>query len=265
MRTQRGVSLVELMVAMTIGLFILLLISVVYIEGARNLRFRQGQGENLANSRYALHTLSTQFAKAGYRRDPSQDVFQAFPMTTDNGTECSFDHGQAVKVDDLGALCIRFQPRDADEVDCAGNSGGIAALGPYESPPAPSVGAGMFIEKYYVNASGSLVCQAGDKHVEVVDGVVDIHFEFGIGPITASMADRTVEAYASAASNDDAIRAMRYSILLAASTPQLTGGIDSSVCERWTLESGKADRCNAEDGRLYQIAAGALTLRNLMP
>lgn len=264
--TQKGVSLIEVMVAMAIGLFILLLISLVYVEGARHLSFRQGQSENLANSRYTLDTLESQFSKAGYRRDPTQSMEEAFPALTDATTGCAFARGQAITVDGA-ALCIRFQARDASETDCSGNTDStVASLAPYEGPTNATVGAGVFVERFAISDQ-TLVCTAQSTAIPVALGVRDIHFEYGVGPQTASMALRTISSYTSQEPKaDEVVRSLKYAILLAASKARLTSGIESSACSRWKTTAGDSNTsCDESAGHLYQIASGALNLRNLMP
>lgn len=264
--TQKGVSLVEVMVAMAIGLFILLLISLVYVEGARHLSFRQGQSENLANSRYTLGTLESHFSKAGYRRDPTQSMEEAFPALTDGTTGCTFAKGQAITVD-AGALCIRFQPRDENETDCSGNNNNDAAnFTTYEAPTDTSIGAGVLVERFAI-VNQTLVCTAQGTATPVALGVRDIHFEYGVGPETAAMALRAISGYTSQEPKaNETVRSLKYSILLAASKAHLTSGISSTVCSRWKATAGNSNTsCDADSGHLYQIASGALTLRNLMP
>lgn len=150
---ERGLSLVEVMVAMAIGLVIVLIATTIYVEGLRNFGFRTGQSENLGNSRYALGTLDTEFTKAGYRRDPTQPMDEAFPADAAAlANDCQFAVGQAMYAVDASTLCIRYQPRDNNEKDCAGSAAGIAGLKAYEAPPAPALGAGMFVENSFSTA-----------------------------------------------------------------------------------------------------------------
>src|SRR5258708_3519573 len=79
MPSQAGMSLVEIMVALAIGLFLVLIATTIYMQGLSSFGFRVGQSENLGNSRLALAVLDSEFSKAGYRRDPSQAMFDAFP------------------------------------------------------------------------------------------------------------------------------------------------------------------------------------------
>ncbi|WP_269758827.1 prepilin-type N-terminal cleavage/methylation domain-containing protein [Variovorax sp. E3] len=267
--TEQGISLVELMVAMAVGLVVVLIATTIYVEGLRNFSFRTSQSENLGNSRYALGTLDDEFTKAGYRRDPTQAMDEAFPAdgaAHPNG--CKFAVGQAIYAVDTGTLCIRYQARDNNEKDCAGAAAGVVGLGAYEAPPAPALGAGMFVERYFLSG-GSLVCRGGSQSEakqEVADGVRDVHFEFGVGKGSDSFAERRVEAFkATTPAADEVIRSLRYAILLAASAEKITGGMDSSVCTRWEGVGGTKASCDASKGQLYQLASGSLTLRNLMP
>jgi type IV pilus assembly protein PilW len=267
---EQGVSLVELMVALAVGLFVILIATTIYMEGLRNFGFRTSQSENLGNSRYALGALDNEFTKAGYRRDPTQAMDQAFPADEaahPNG--CQFAVGQAIYAVDASTLCIRYQARDNTEKDCAGSAAGIAGLSAYEAPPAPALGAGLFVEKYFLSGE-ALACQAGSQTAEnkqeVAVGVRGVHFEFGVGKGSDSFAERRVEQFKTdTPAADDVIRSLRYAVLLASTAEKITGGMDSSVCARWQGAGGTGASCDTSKGQLYQLASGSLTLRNLMP
>lgn len=270
---ERGMSLVEVLVAMAIGLFIVLIATTLYVSGASNVGFRMGQSENLANSRYALGTLDNEFTKAGFRRDPTQSMDEAFPADPEeleNG--CQFTVGEAVKV--VGsALCIRFQARDNDEKDCAGSAAGLGTLRAYEPLVPAALGSGLFVEKYSleeINGVSALVCQSADPAlqtpVKVADGVKGLLFEYGVGKVADSMAERRVENFRTTAPvANEAVRSLRYAILLVSTGKGLTAGMESSVCTRWTALGGTSALCDTSKGELYQLANGSLNLRNLMP
>jgi type IV pilus assembly protein PilW len=268
---QRGMSLVEVMVSMVIGLFIVLIATTIYVESIRNFGFRIGQSENLGNSRYTLGTLGTLgggFAHVGYRRDPTQPLDQAFPADASahpNG--CAFKAGQAIYVVDTKNLCLRYQARDNLDKDCAGSAAGIPALVAYEAPPAPAVGAGMFVERYFLK-DGTLVCQAGASATEtqVADGVRDVLFQFGVGQVADTGGERRLEQFKTTTpAAEEALRSLRYAILLSSVSGGLTGGMESTVCTRWVAMGGASASCDTSKGQLYQLATGSLTLRNLMP
>lgn len=262
---QRGFTLVELMVAMAIGLFIVLIAVTIYSQGLASVAFRMGQSENLNNSRYTIDMLDSEFSKAGYRRDPTQLIEQAFPADSaarPNG--CQFAEGQAIYAPTTTSLCIRYQARDNSETDCSGGTAGIASLGPYQ---APASGAGLLAERYSI-VNNALVCQAGKTTVtttQVADGVRDVHFEFGVGKKGDTLAQRRVESFKTTVPTaTEAIRALRYAVLLR-STGKVTQGMESTICTRWTQAGGPAASCDASAGQLLQLVTGSLTLRNLMP
>lgn len=262
---QRGFTLVELMVAMAIGLFIVLIAITIYTQGLSSVAFRMGQSENLNNSRYTIGMLDSEFSKAGFRRDPTQLIEQAFPAdAAAHANGCLFIAGQAIYAPNATSLCIRYQARDSGETNCAGTTAGIASLGPYE---APASGAGLLVERYTI-VNKALVCQAGVGAVtstQVADGVRDVHFEFGIGKKGDTLAQRRVQSFKTdVPTADEAIRALRYAVLLS-STGKVTQGMTSTVCTRWAEAGGNASSCDATAGQLLQLVTGSLTLRNLMP
>ena len=96
--------------------------------------------------------------------------------------------------------------------------------------------------------------------------VSDILFEFGVGKVTDSLAERRVESFKTTVpAASEAIRSLRYSILLASTAGGLSKDMGSSVCTRWTDLGGATASCDTSKGQLYQLASGSLTLRNLMP
>jgi len=90
--------------------------------------------------------------------------------------------------------------------------------------------------------------------------------EFGVGKGSDSFAERRVEQFKTGTLGaDDVIRSLRYAVLLASTTERVTGGMESSVCDRWERAGGARASCDTTKGQLYQLASGSLTLRNLMP
>ncbi|MBB1649864.1 MULTISPECIES: prepilin-type N-terminal cleavage/methylation domain-containing protein [Delftia] len=260
---EHGLSLVELMVALAIGLFIVLIATTIYVQGLSNFSFRMGQSENLGNSRYTLDTLNSELSKAGYRRDPLQEYTDAFPADAQpHANGCRFANGQALYAPDERTLCMRFQARDAAETDCAGTSANLGTLKPYE---APVPGAGLLVERYAVQ-DGALVCQAAGQGIAVADGVRGVRFEFGVDQQGDSSAMRRVDQFKTAVPEaGESIRSLRYAVLLASSGQGLAQGMDSTVCGRWAELGGAAADCDTSRGQLYQLVTGSLTLRNLMP
>ena len=70
MPSQAGMSLVEIMVALAIGLFLVLIATTIYMQGLSSFGFRVGQSENLGNSRArgAARSGPPSAVRRGYRR-----------------------------------------------------------------------------------------------------------------------------------------------------------------------------------------------------
>lgn len=261
----RGLTLVELMVAMAIGLFLVLVATTIYLQGLSSFNFRVGQSENLGNSRQAQDVLEVALSKAGYRRNPTQAMSDAFPAdAAAQANGCQFAAGQALYAVDLKTLCMRFQARDAAETDCSGTGSSLGTVAAYETPAS---GTGLFSERYAL-ANGTLVCQAGSpvQTIAMADGVRDLHFDFGVDQQTDPGATRRVDEFSPGApAAGETIRSLRYALLLVSSGKRLTQGMSSTVCSRWTALGGDLQSCDTSQDPLYQLVVGTLSLRNLMP
>lgn len=61
---QRGLSMIELLVALAISSFLILGITQVYIDNKRNYVFQQSQAGNLENSRFAVLMIDDLISKS---------------------------------------------------------------------------------------------------------------------------------------------------------------------------------------------------------
>lgn len=267
--SQRGLSMIELLVALALSSFLILGVTQIYVDNKKNYLFQQGQIGNLENGRYALMTFEEHIAKAGYRRRPDQDMKQAFPQGTfaAGAQSCTFDAGQAITVETVtvganvkvAAICLRYQPRDESEKDCAGgalstawSSTEIAAIeNPYTVPQNTSGSLGSVVERIALT-NGQLACN-GEL---LVDGVEDMRLTFGVGPST----ERTVDEYVSLPARP--IRSVRYDLLMASTNSNLSDGMTSKPYCDWNNISPCTP---APNNTLYQVVSSGITIRNLMP
>ena len=117
---QKGLSIIELLIALAISSFIILGVTQLFISNKRNYSFQQAQAENQSNSRFSTLILDEFLNKAGYRRSVHQLVEDAFPATTSNDYCAAFDEGHVVtklKNKDETGFCIRYQPVFSGELD----------------------------------------------------------------------------------------------------------------------------------------------------
>lgn len=280
-RSQSGLSLIELMVAMALSSFLILGIVQIYIDNKRSYSFQQSQAENLEGSRYTLLLLQQELSKTGYRRRPDEQFDSAFPLFADLAGCGQFPAGTTVKRISQSSICIRYQPRDQFDRDCLGNLPVTATAletGPYTSAQEIIIER-LWFEEGDANTPGSLNCtrvhtdMAGTVTAavttgELLNGVVDLRYELGVG--TASD-PRSVSQY----TIDDTtgpILAVRY-IALLRSGGNLRDSISAAdALKNWQSITGLEDDDekltslkNDDKGQLYQVSQSSVTLRNLTP
>lgn len=274
---QRGLSIVELMVALAISSFLILGITQVYIDNKRNYIFQQSQAGNLSNSRFVSLLLDELLSKAGYRRVPDQDMSDAFPASTALSNHCAAFPAEAaitkLKSTAEVGFCMRYQPAMAGEMICDGSTTTLASETPFRYPEQSE---NIHVAIKFVSHASDLnkgviscVSDKGTAAVELLSGIADMQVEFGSG-LADEKRLKSSSPYKKAAAwsdSDGIVRAVRYSVLSASRSGQRDS--ESLVFTRWlanTATKDAADRLNAQDDRqIYQAAAGAQAIRNMMP
>jgi type IV pilus assembly protein PilW len=235
-RSQQGLSLVELMVALAIGSFLVIAATQVYLDNKRSYLFQQGQSSNQGLGRMVQLLLDQQLARTGFRADPmnTESLESAFPSVSAGDGCPAFGAGQTYQEASSGTgICFRYQgSADGGDVDCLGNviAAGTHVLSRISYVPSSTVG------------KGSLTCSVGGNSTTLIDGLADFTFF----PVPDSTKD---------------VLGLRYAALMA-STAKLQDGVKSDTLKRWNDMTGAS---LDEDGHLYQIVQGSVTLRNLMP
>lgn len=241
---QRGLSMVELLIAMAISSFLILGVTQLYVDNKRNYIYQQNQSANLENSRFSLILLDHELRKAGYRRVVQDSRENVFPATDVNGCG-NFSAGQIAKPtpNNLG-VCFRYQRASNAELDCHGNL--IVSNAPVT----------VRIER---TANNELNCHVnGGPGAALLTGVADLRFEFGVD----LNADRLAESYLSSAAAQTAsnVVAIRYASLLESASDRVALGTDS-----YYFPLSATTATTPTNQRLYKPAQGTTTLRNIAP
>ena len=274
---QRGLSMVELLIAMAISSVLIIGLTQVYIDHKRTYVFQQSQAMNLENSRFAVIVLDEILAKAGYRRDPRQSMAEAFAPVAALTQYCApFAQGHAVtrlkQQGDAGqtGVCLRYQPAHDQETLCDGSEVSLSHNRAF-TPAALSdtVYIALVFTPHSADAQqGSLSCITQRGPVELLTGIADLRMEFGVGDaqhkkLSASAPFKPAQHWTDA---DGPVRAVRYAVL-AASRPYQRDG-ESQVYAQWLAHANSSvqARLTAQDQRrIYQVSTGTQALRNMLP
>lgn len=256
--SQKGVSLIELMVALVVGLILILGVTQLFINNQKTYQFQQGQAGNQDNSRFTLMLLEQELGKAGYRSLPSVDPSFAYPADTASVSGCNFDAG--VSVTGLAGspttgICLRYQIRNALDTNCLGAAPGGTITNHYKNSHA------VVVEKIQLNATTkTLTCTVGSTSTELTSGIADLRFEYGIGA-TKTVSTFTVAPTPTATSP---VGSVRYSALLQSEDiHSLTDSTSAPVLNNW--KSRYTDTTVTDTSKIYQIAQSTVMLRNVMP
>ena len=179
---QQGMNLVELLVAMAIGLLVILAVSSVFISTRSTNRGQEAVSRVQENSRYSFEALGRAARRAGFRHVPDSyytDPATGFPA---NGSVdgVSFASGQYV-----GGTAAKFVIRyrgasDGLSRDCTG---------------ASVAGGTLVSESWYVSGN-NLVCKVNTNAAQtIIEGVENIRFEYGENTGGAADSTRGVDAY----------------------------------------------------------------------
>ncbi|WP_222910737.1 PilW family protein [Pseudomonas sp. DNDY-54] len=240
MHKQRGLSIIEMMVALLISSFLIIGITQVYLDNRENTLFQQSQGQNIDNARFSILLLEQTLAKAGYRRAPDEIMATAFP--SDSIGACGqMGAGQVVKRLSATSFCIRYQPAFPDARDCAGDN--IPNI-----PASPYIATAPVTEIFNLN-DGSLTCNGQ----AIASDIAEVSFMYGVN----ATEEKRISKYDAEPDTDDNIRAVRFSILTASAT-EVAKTPGSSAYTFWFGD-------DPEDKRLYTMLSSSTSMRNLMP
>lgn len=244
---------------MVIGLFLILGVTQIFIANQKNYLFQQSQIGNQENSRFTLIVVEQELSKAGYRSLPTTSMNSAFPADS-SLSGCSFSAGNAIAVINNG-FCVRYQTRNATDVDCQGNKVSTTFTNNYSADHP------MVIEKIQYDGDTSLNCTSNlgsgtNQKQALTSGIAAVHFEFGYSTSGGS-ADRSVNAFSTTAPSG-VIGAVRYAVLInSTTTASLNVSSTNPILADWVTQYGAV--AAASDTKIYQIAQNTVMLRNLLP
>jgi type IV pilus assembly protein PilW len=206
---QRGLSLVELMVAVGMGLLILLAVSSVFLSTVKTDKTQEALSRIQENASYVAEVVGGAARRAGFRANPQMALAQCddanvgFPAATVGGFSflgCEFIRANTSNAVD--SFAIRYQgAMDGLSRDCTG----------------AAVAAGALTTEIWDLSGGNLRCAVnGGSANTMVENIGNIRFEYGINTQGVADRQRGVDAYVSPASVPDWINvaALRMEVML---------------------------------------------------
>ncbi|WP_022961890.1 PilW family protein [Halopseudomonas pelagia] len=247
-RTQRGLSIIELMIALAISSLLILGVTQIYIDNKSNFFFQQGQSDNTENARYTLLILEEELRRVGYQIRPDDDPTYAFRIEAVGN--CSFVAGETINYDATNRrLCLRYQPHVPGLTACDG----IAQPGPPEPYELPATPSNLIVDLTFTG--NSLLC----NDQPVFDNVVDLQLEFGVSNNDSRQAD----AYTSTPGVNQSIQSVRYAALVKSRYDNIASDNQSPAYEYWQETYNDNEGADAPDRALYLVTESTINLRNL--
>ncbi|MEB0042449.1 MULTISPECIES: PilW family protein [unclassified Pseudomonas] len=252
---QRGVSLIELMVAMTIGCFLILGITQIFITNQKSYLFQQSQLGNGENGRFALAVLGQELSKAGYRSLPTAQI------TNTSVSGCNFPAGVSVVAISATALCIQYEASNKADVTCQGTPLSSTNLGAIVTPYMQANP--VIVEQIALDTTtNSITCTTGGITQQMVTGVADLRFDYGSSNGIGKDSSKTVTVFGPSPSNAQTIGAVRYAALMQSGSSSIrdTTDVPKALSDWNTRFSGTI----ADNTKIYQIVQDTIMIRNQM-
>lgn len=200
--SQRGVSMVELMISATLGLIVMAGVTQIYINSKQSQRSNNAVFRLQENGRTAISIMTNTAQMTGYIADPnasSSSVFLAAGAFTAGAaitaTNNDSDTSNDIK-DNTDWFVVRYQGNSDDSLvlDCIGN-----AL-PSADPAFPN---DVFPMVFGISDDNQLFCEPGalgaGSRITIADGVENLQLLYGVD----SDADQAANFYVDADSVTD--------------------------------------------------------------
>ncbi|MBH04029.1 MAG: hypothetical protein CMP08_07885 [Xanthomonadales bacterium] len=249
-RAQQGFSLVELMVTLAVGLFLLVGVLQILQANRESFEAQRGTAHLEENARLAVFVLEHGVAHAGYHVTLDSNPFQASNALAPALAQGAVIGGQANIHNNNDQLRIRFQAAGGVK-NCRGQDIG--------TPGAPA----MADFEFYVSDADALIChQAGSDRQPVIDNVDRFEVRYGIaGPNRAD----GVQYYTAQPSADARthIKSVRIQLLLHSDPESGDRALPVPTTQRYNLMDGSVFEITDRRARL--LIDRMIALKNRLP
>ncbi|WOG26417.1 PilW family protein [Endozoicomonas sp. 8E] len=245
---QQGLSLIELLLALVIGLLISSTFLQLMLNSSRSTYFQEDLSLAQENGRHTLYLLGRAMRQAGYSNEVNSLVLPFFAGRCGSAAQCTLDGGGT----NSDQVAVQFLPQNGE--DCAGNSvpAGELTADVYYVAPDPANGNidTLFCRGY--NPANSLARGAARA---VIIGVERLQAVYGV---THNDTDNVHQYLAASAVSDwQDVRSVRLGVLV--NSGQQARSFDRRTRSYNILESGTL---TLNDGRPRYVFTTAYKLNN---
>lgn len=253
-----GFTMVELLVAMTLGLLLTIVIGQVFLTSKESYRTTEDLSRLQENARFAVSALTRIVRMAAFSTDPNAIKSAVFPLAT--APALAGVNGAGTAADEI---TVRYQgsgaPAADDTIlDCHGNAvkGGDLAVGRYYLAAGADGASALFCD----NTGTVLPVGTPTGPVELASGVENMQVLYGedAKPTPDGTANRYVDPSAAGFSFDRVV-SLRFALLVR-STNEVAASTDTRT---YNLLGTVFDPVN--DRRLRRVFTATITLRNRAP
>jgi type IV pilus assembly protein PilW len=254
---QAGFTMVEMMIAMTLGLLLVVVIGQVFVTSKESYRTTEDLSRLQENARFAVTQLSRSIRMAGYMTNPLDTPAVVFPVATSQQAIVGTDGGGSV----ADQVTVRFQgsgagTADGTVLDCQGNAiraGEMAAARFYLAPGANGANA-LFCDNTGTVGPGIVAAQ-----VELASDVENMQILYGEDTDLDGTANRYLPAGAGGVADFDNVVSVRIAVL-ARSQSEVSASLNTGTYDLIGTVFDPVD-----DRRLRRVYTATITLRNRAP
>ncbi len=190
MKLHRGYTLLSLLIAMAIGIFITGVAGKVYVDSKMAFLMRSAVAASNENGRFAIDDLRRTLVMAGRGVSAGDDIQAVYAATTDNGRRTFPIVGSNGSIG-VGVIV------DSDG-DATTGSSVIAIRFAEGSSPCSGRVTKFTTVRFYVNDDSELVCEATDSSgittQPIVSGIVQMRALYGVDDDADGLANRYLTA-----------------------------------------------------------------------
>ncbi|RDH45522.1 PilW family protein [Zooshikella ganghwensis] len=228
---QSGLSLIELMIALVLGLLLLAGVLQVFLGSSQTYRLTGDLARAQENGRFALDMLARDIRMAGYRNPDRGELIDFFIVGSDcpNTEACTVNVSGTTESD---TIAVQLDPEE--NTDCLGSSVGAddIVINIYSVRTQPI--SGVNISSLFCRGWNVTTGAWSSPSVQpLVDGIENMQILYGIAPD-----EKFITRYVTADNVPDwnKIRAVRIGLLVSAGN--VTGAAESKKREYIILDSG---------------------------